>query len=241
MRDTSGYVYKDKRTGFWYARVTYTETNGGRKDIKRHVASKSAGYKALGTLIEQVESNQYAAIEAERMTFAGLCDFYSAHYLTPPQYVKGRKVSGLRSRTTVGGYINLLRDHFGRRKLKSVTYEDLRAFRDRRLKSPTRQSEQRSLTTVNREMAYLRRVLNIAERNGWIPKNPFKTGDPLIHVADEVRRERILTREEEARLLAACGGCKWHTRPVRSCNTCRSHLRPIIIAASTPGAGSGSC
>ena len=71
-------------------------------------------------------------------------------------------------------------------------------------------------------MAYLRRLLNIAERAGMIAKNPFKTGDALIHVADEIKRERILTCEEEARLLAACIGCKLH-------------LRPIIIAALDTG------
>lgn len=71
-------------------------------------------------------------------------------------------------------------------------------------------------------MAYLRRLLNIAERNGWIPKNPFKSGDALIHAADEVKRERILTREEESILLTACTGR-------------RAHLRPIIIAALDTG------
>jgi integrase len=71
-------------------------------------------------------------------------------------------------------------------------------------------------------MAYLRRMLNIAERNGWIPKNPFKMGDVLIHASDEIKRERILTRDEEERLLAACVGR-------------RAHLRPIIIAALDTG------
>jgi len=84
------------------------------------------------------------------------------------------------------------------------------------------QSGQRSIATVNREPAYLRCLLNIAERNGWINRNPFKCGDALIHVADERKREHILTREEESRMLAACTGP-------------RAHLRPIMIAALDTG------
>lgn len=226
MRETSGYVYKDKKTGFWYARITYTEKNGKRRDVKRRVESKSDGYKILGTLIEQVENSQHASIDAERMTFNDLCDYYGEHYLMPPQYANGRKVAGLRSHVQVSGYIKIFREYFGKQKLKSVTYDDLRTFRGKRLKTPTHQSEQRSLTTVNREMAYLRRLLNIAERNSWILKNPFKTGDALIHISDEVKRDRIITREEEANLLAACVGC-------------RAHLRPIIIAALDTGCRRG--
>jgi integrase len=222
VRETSGYVYRDKNTGFWYARITYTEKSGKRRDVKRRVENKPEGYKVLGTLIEQVETSQHASIEAERMTLKDLCDFYVKHYLKPPQYANGRKVAGLRSHIQVGGYVKVFREYFGKQRLKTVTYEDIRTFRNKRLKTSTHQSGLRSLATVNREMAYLRRLLNIAERNGWIPKNPFKTGDSLIHVSDELKRERILTRDEETLLLAAC---------VRR----RAHIRPIIIAALDTG------
>jgi integrase len=47
-------------------------------------------------------------------------------------------------------------------------------------------------------------------------------GKSLISVGDEKPRERILTLEEEARLLAACEGP-------------RAHLRPIIICALDTG------
>jgi integrase len=71
-------------------------------------------------------------------------------------------------------------------------------------------------------LAYLRRLLNIAERNSWIPKNPFKLGDSLIHSVDEVKRERILNVEECQRLIDACNGR-------------RSHLKGIIIFALDTG------
>jgi integrase len=79
---------------------------------------------------------------------------------------------------------------------------------------------------VNRELALLRRMLNIATREGWLLKNPFNAGDPLINLADERKRERILTREEEARLLNQCIGR-------------RAHLRPILVCAIDTGMRKG--
>lgn len=110
--------------------------------------------------------------------------------------------------------------------LRSLTYDDLRAFRLLRLKSPTRDGKIRAIASVNREMALLRRMLNVAHSQGWIIRNPFKAGESLISIADEKQRERILIPEEETRLLAACTGR-------------RAHLSAIIIAALDTGCRRG--
>ena len=60
------------------------------------------------------------------------------------------------------------------------------------------------ITTWNREAAILRRIFSIAVQQGWVIKNPFNCGDPLIRPSAERRRERILTLDEETRLLDAC-------------------------------------
>jgi integrase len=96
-------------------------------------------------------------------------------------------------------------------------------FGAERLAKPTKAKKQRSVAAVNRELEKLRRLLNIAEREGWILRNPMRSGDPLISVADERKRERILTRDEELRLLSACD------------NRYRLHLRPILICALDTG------
>jgi integrase len=70
-------------------------------------------------------------------------------------------------------------------------------------------------------------MLNVAQREGWILRNPLLSGDSLISIADERKRERIISLEEEARLLAACE----HPR--------RAHLRAIIIAALDSGMRKG--
>jgi integrase len=76
----------------------------------------------------------------------------------------------------------------------------------------------RSEADVNRDLQLLRNVFNFAIRKGWLTQNPFALGEPLISLAVEVQRDRILSREEEERLLMACDGP-------------RSHLRQIIICA----------
>jgi integrase len=63
----------------------------------------------------------------------------------------------------------------------------------------------------------MRSLLNFAKRKGWISRSPFDTGDPLISVADEVKRERVLTFEEEERLLLACAAPREHLRPMLIC------------------------
>jgi integrase len=221
MKSRKGYVYQEEK-GIWYARFTYTDNSGKRRNVKRRANNKTHGDEILKELIREFDNGGAGQIEAAKITFNDLCDFYEKHYVTEAKYVNNRKVSGLRSVASVRGYIKVFRQHFGRQKLKDITYEHLRTYRNERLGTSTHQSKQRSLATVNREMAYLRRLLNIAERNGWINKNPFKKGDALIHASDEVKRQRFLTHAEEQRLLAACFGF-------------RSHLRPLVIAAIDTG------
>jgi len=64
----------------------------------------------------------------------------------------------------------------------------------------------RSITAVHRELEQMRAILNFARREGWIVRNPFEQGAPLISKADE-----------EERLLAACTEKREHLRPLLVC------------------------
>jgi len=203
MKTRKGYVYQAKK-GIWYSRFTYTDNEGRRRNVKRRARNKTHGKEILKKVIGEFEKGGKERIDASKVSFNDLADFYEKNYVA------------------VKGYVKVFRTHFGRRKLSTITYEDLRTFRNERINTSTHQSKQRSLSTINRELAYLRRILNIAERNNWIAANPFKKGDALIHTSDEVKRDRILTFNEEKRLLNACIGY-------------RSHLRPIIKAALDTG------
>src|SRR5262249_27449356 len=81
---------------------------------------------------------------------------------------------------------------------------------------------------VNRELEVLRAMLRFAVGEGWLSRSPFQNlSTPLISKADETKRDRILTRDEERRLLAACEAKE------------REHLKPLIIAALDTGCRKG--
>ncbi len=90
-------------------------------------------------------------------------------------------------------------------------------------------------------------MLNVGLRAGWLLRNPFITGEPLISPADERKRERILTREEERKLLAACNErtVTYKARrggkvvEITAQDKRREHLRAIIIAALDTGCRQG--
>jgi integrase len=68
--------------------------------------------------------------------------------------------------------------------------------------------------------------MRFAMRQGWLSRSPLEMGAPLISKTDEVRRERVLSHDEEIRLLAVCTGR-------------RTHLKPLLIAALDTAARRG--
>src|ERR1700754_228317 len=196
--ERTGYVFQDKN-GKWYARTTFTDRTGKRRNIKKTAKDKADAKAILKTIIRQIED----------------------------EYVDERKISGLRDVARAKGFLIHFREYFGRQRLRDITYGDIYSYRSERLKTQTKYKRSLRLASMNRELAVLRRMLNIALRQSWISKNPFNAGEPLIIVSGERKRERILTLEEEARLLEACD----HPQ--------RKHLRPLLIALLDTGARKG--
>jgi integrase len=235
------------RQGHLRARLRFTDENGKRREISRIVRTQEEGQKVLRKIIRQLEEGGARQLEAERMPFSELANRYEALYIQPPTYIGEVKVSGMRSWENQLRVLKVLREYFADRKIRTITVGDIKAFADHRLKAPkivnlkakpatktqpARPAErkaiggQRSLAAVNRELELLRAMLSFAERENWIVKSPFQRGARLIRKSEEVSRERILTEDEQARLLAAC---------VDRCE----HLRPIIIAALDTAARRG--
>lgn len=211
-----------ERRGGVFARVTFVDDSGQRREIERRARNRSDAKEIIKGLLRDLDDHGAELLDAAQMTFNDLAAYYEKNYLIEPEYVEGRKVAGLRSHRSLKTSLGVLREHFGRRKLRSITHEDLKRFKAARLKTKTTRKTRRSITSVNRELELMRRVLRIALRNGWIKRSPFDVGDALIMSSDEKKRERILTRDEEEKLLAACTGK-------------RSHLRAIIICALDTG------
>ena len=215
-----GYVYYDEKESVWYARITVKDAAGNRRNIKRRAKDKTKAKGILRGLAQQLDTEGEKAIEAAQISFNDLCEFYEETYLHEAQYSHNRKISGLRAPQRAQLALKLFRAQFGNRKLRSITYGDLYAFRAERLKTPTQYGRLRTIAAVNREFVVLRRVLNVGVQQGWLTRSPFSAGSPLISAADENRRERILSAEEERRLFAAVA-----SEPKRE------HLKGILLIA----------
>lgn len=233
MKARTGSIVKRKprRKGAdptWWARVTYIDPKTGKRhDLQRRGQSKAHARDLLQALLREIDTTDGQGPLSERKTFAEMCDYFEKHYVKAAEYVDGRKVAGVRSLGTAKGQLNVLRAHFGSCRLRSITHGDVRQFRAVRLAQQTRTKTQRTIASVNREPSMLRRMLNVAQREGWILRSPFAAGDSLISMADENKRERILTRDEEVNLLAACETPQ------------RAHLKAILICALDTGMRQG--
>lgn len=209
-----------------YARVTYIDEFGKRKDVRRRAFSRTHARQLIKEMLREIDERGEASLDTSRLSFAQLARHYKDNYATPARYVESRKIAGLRSHVEVKRIVEILVDHFGNKLLRSITHGDVLRFRTQRLdkrvtfkKAPSRQ---RSIATVNRELTVLRRMLSIALREGWILKHPFSGSDTVISPADETKRIRVLSREEEELLLDAC-------------DENRSRLKPIVICALDTG------
>ncbi len=177
------------------------------KQKARQVESQEEALRVMHELREELGQHGPGIFAAEKMTFRELlAEYRRAHSKTPPWYWEPMEV------------------FFGDRRIRTITYADLKQFRAARQQVPKRytEDEPRTPATINRELEHLRSVLLYALRHGWIRFNPFAAGPPLITKGEEERRSRIPTPAEEEAILAAC------VPP-------RAHLRPLIIATRDTG------
>lgn len=223
-RPRTGSIWKHE--GHLFARVTYTDEFGKRRDLKRKAFSRTHARQLIKEMLREIEDRGESSLDSSRLTFAHLAKHYKERYATPARYIESRKIAGLRSHAEVKRIVEILAKHFGSKRLRSITHGDILQFRTKRLdtavKFKTAPSRQRSIATVNRELTVLRRMLSIAHREGWILRHPFSGSDTIISPSDETKRTRILSREEEDLLLDAC-------------DENRSKLRPIVVCALDTG------
>jgi integrase len=232
-RQRTGYVYFDKERKAWTARVEYKDDLGKTRNIKRQVANKTEGKLLLKQLLREIEQHGSQVIDGAKLTFAKLADIYRDEKLIEPVYQDGVRVAGLRSYQGQRRRLVNLTDYFGAKRVVSITHHDIQVFKLKRLIAPNKRDARQGIestlkiATVNRELQLLRNIFNFAKRKGWITRNPFELGEPLISMAAEGKRDRVLTRDEEARLLAACDTKQ------------RAHLKPMLICAMDTGLRKG--
>ncbi len=200
----------------WEGRVQFKGADGKPRSQRVYADTKREANAALKKLLEELEQFGETFQDSRTMTFARYAEWFSTKYIQAAIYKDDRRIAGRRSVASAQSQLKNLVKAFEKRRLQSISYADLERYRLDRLQTA-------AIATVHRELALLRRMLNVALREGLIARNPFNAGESLISMADERHRTRVLSRDEEARLLAACD----HPR--------RAHLRPIVIAAVDTG------
>jgi integrase len=242
MKPTTGYVFYDKSRKKWVARVSYTdEETGKRSSVRRWFVSKSEATEALPGLIGTLKTHGHRPLKGELLTIADVLKAYEEEHVKPPVIHDGRKVAGLKSWVSVKHYCEVLRESLGKKLLRDLRPSHLNSYKQQRLKTPVEfvitrgekrgqkiesTTRERTIASVNRELETLRAALNHAKREGWLITSPFEKARAVIAKGSEKRRYRVLSREEEGRLLDACTGA-------------REHLRSILIAALDTGARRG--
>jgi integrase len=219
-----------EKNGKVYARVRYTAEDGKRKDLWLQAKNRTHAQEIIQDKIKELKEHGEKSVDASRMTFKELADYFEKNFLIAAEYVDGRKIAGRRSVKGLKEQLEIMKCFFNNKPIRSISYGDLWRFKLQRLRTPTKRNKgkgTRAIASVHRELALLRRMLNVAVREQWLLRNPFNLGESLISPADEKKRERILTRAEEANLLNACDQPK-----------CK-HLRAIIICALDSGMRQG--
>lgn len=242
----------------WWARIVRVDGNGIPHQYTRRANDKSHARRLKKELEDEHASNGERGLDGARMAFRELAALYKTSRLIPAVYHgegdAQRKVGGLRSVIAPQGFLETLTAHFGAKLIRNLTHYDIEQFKLNRLSEPTRKDvarherelkknpkavlrSTRTIASVNRELELMRAVMRFAKRQRWISLSPFEEGTPLISKADETRRERILSHDEERRLLEACGPrtlrYTWRGKQITAQDDGerRAHLRAIVIAA----------
>ena len=138
-----------------------------------------------------------------------ICDVTLAEFVTPYlEWARAHKRSWKRDERSLRN----LCVHFGTTSLGRISFEQVEHFKRRRLSGELRFGagrRQAGRATVNRELACLRKLLNLAVDLGVLSENPVAGKVKLLK--ESGGRTRYLEPEEIERLLAECAG---HIRPI---------------------------
>jgi integrase len=209
--------YWKEINGNLYARFQYKTDTGTSKEKYKPITDKRSAKRAVDEMRRELEEHGEDTLRSDKLTFSELSTVYAEQKILPAKYSNGVKVSGRRSLIPVRSSLKTLQRYFGTKPIRTIKGADIERFKQTRLKTPTTYGGQRKIASVNRELELLRTILNYAVQNEWLLRNPFTLTKGTISKAAEVERDRILSTEEESRLLDACNGRRKHLRPLLIC------------------------
>jgi len=200
----SGTIYK-RRSKKWGVRyyLNYIDGQGERtQKIVRQARSHEEAVQELMKAMAEAEANRQGFKKPERINFRDFSDRYLEKYA----------LTNKRSWKTDRSYIKSMLPVLGDRFLDEITSEEIEEFKTFRL---ARDKVEKS--TVNRCLAIMRKLFNLAADWGYIQRDQI----PRFKLFPEgnILKERILSEAEEGRLLGAAA----------------LHLRSILVVALNTG------
>ena len=179
-----------KRGNTWTVRV---KVNGRQK--WRSAPTYEGAQKILGELREDIAADKVGFAKPCRKTLKDFTSTYLDEHAA-------QKRSGDRDERTLEKRINPKLGHF---KLSELTRERVEGYRRARQKEVTN-------ATCNREVALLRKLLNVAVEKGELHENPLRG---IKMLPESPARIPALSAADEAALLAACQGSPWLRTMIR--------------------------
>ena len=203
--------------------VRYTDNTG--KDIRRRVADTRKQAEQIAAQI-QVELREGMYFDRRSIGNTTLGDLIT-------QYKEDFKVKD--SYRTECGHLAAIQNYFTKdRVISTITLEEVEGFRRARIAAPSRRggtddpTKRRSLSTVNRELECLRRLLNKAIDWKLLRDNPV---DASLLFEEPKGKISYLTVEQAGALLDAAEA---EGRSKRRCKR-NIHLATIILVALETG------
>ena len=234
----------------WTLRFTFSDEHGNTRRKTYQFATRNDALDARPRLEGKLSKTQGQSVVGDKMTFSDLAAYAKRTFYRPAEIAEGRKVAGIRSTKPVYTAMDTLEEYFGKKRLASITRNDLNGFKTWRLKQGDRRgkagelkpSERKrvSLSTVNRTLAIFKHLIKFAYAEGWISRD-ITLGSKAIDPDAEKARTRTLTESEETLLLASCEGTRAVTylrrgKPVTAAiNVNNPHLKAAILLGLDAG------
>ena len=183
--------------------IDYQDRGKRVREVVGDAQTRGEALVALQSRVAESFNGHFNPVrKVEPMRFARFADIYL------DDYAKANKKSW---RCDFYALKSLLTPYFGGMRLEDISPLEVEKYRAVRLRSVSKSS-------TNREMALLKVMFNLAIDWGFASENPLRKVK-MFSEKDNLK-ERVLTGDEEARLLAASA----------------PHLRPVITGLLTTGA-----
>jgi integrase len=213
--------YTEYIDGDLYGSVSIPDGQGGYKRRRKKVDTKT---DARNWALAELDRAKHGSDEPVE-TFADLAKWYKEHFLVEPVYERGLKVEGVKDWKKQQSKLDRIAGYFAVKRLANFTETDLRTYARERRKEVTQ-------ATINRDLALIRAMF----RKG---RETFKIAVPRfpIQMAGEVERDRVMSFDEEKRILQACNEIevleyeRKGKQVTANHKTNRQHLRDIVIFA----------